>query len=229
LAFMRLHVAIAHAFSWFPLTVLPNCVLRPVLLFLGIGLAWSSGVVSCAADVLLVHLGVMLFILAGQMTLLGRRLREKLASSTPVYESRVWLRTAAPLLLTSMFTLCFPELNVVLAGMFLPGADIAIFNAGYRTALLITFGLFAVNSVILPQASKLHGEGDTAALQRVVTRATRLKFYSAMIAMVVLAAAGKFVLSIFGPEFVAGYNILLVLAATQVLQAAMGPWPSCSV
>jgi len=64
--------------------------------------------------------------------------------------------------------------------------------------------------------------GDRAELQKIVNRTTRLKFWGAVVAIMILAVAGRLILGIFGDEFIAGYPVLIVLATAQLAQAAGG-------
>ena len=223
LALIRLNVRITQAFSWFTLSILPNTVLRPALLLLAVLAAWKLQLVSSATGIMLLQLGVMLLIVFGQNAVLSSRIAVQVGQTLPIYESRRWLRTALPLLLTSTFTLFYAELNVIVVGAVLPAQEVAVFSVGYRTALLILFALVAVDGVAMPTPSRLYTERNLAELRREIARATRLKFWLSLMAMLGLAAFGKPVLSLFGPEFVAGYRVLVILAAAQVARAAIGP------
>jgi len=223
LALIRLNVRITQAFSWFTLSVLPNTVLRPGLLLAAVLAGWKFQLISSATGIMLLQLCVMLLIAFGQNAVLSFRITDQIGQSLPVYESRRWLRTALPLLLTSTFTLFYAELNIIVLGAVLPAEELAVFSVAYRTALLILFALVAVDGVTMPAASRLHTEKNSPELRREIARATRLKFWLSLTAMLGLAVLGKPVLSIFGPEFTSGYRVLIILAAAQVARAAIGP------
>ncbi len=222
-ALMFLCLGIAHSFSWFAMTALPNEVLRPVLLLLLFAIAWSYGIASSATDVMLIHLGVILFLTVAQALLLRQRLRKRLAGSVPVYDIALWTRTGIPLLVSALFIGYFPELNVIFAGMFLPAEDLALLNAGFRISMLITFVMVAVDSATTPSASRSYSEGDRSGMQRLVSNATQLRFWLSVVAASLLALFGRKFLGLFGPEFIAGYGVLLTLTLAQVFRAACGP------
>lgn len=219
---MRIQGGIAHAFSWFRIRDLTNQVLRPLLLLSAIWLVWSSEYPLSAALVVALHCAVILLLVAGQSFFLSRGIARELEQVPPSYQTAGWTRAALPLFVVSLFTLYFPELNIILVGTFLPDADVAVYNACLRTAFLIAFGLIAVDSVILPRISYLYEKGDTRHLQRLISRSTLLKVLVALLALAVLALAGRQILGLFGPEFVRGYPVLLLLGLAQLIRALGG-------
>jgi len=97
-----------------------------------------------------------------------------------------------------------------------------VFHICFRVAMLISFGLYAVDSFTGPRITELLTSGDRNALQDIVNLTTRLKFWGAAAAIVILALAGRWILGLFGDEFVSGYPVLLVLATSLLAQAAGG-------
>ena len=222
-AWVRLDIAVAHAFSWFALSTVPNSVLRPLLLLVAIGALRLAGGALSAVNVMLLFTAVTLSVAIGEHGILARGLNRELGHGEPVYETRTWVRTSMPLLIILLFTSYFPELSVILAGAYLPPEDIAKFNAGIRTAFLIAFGIDAVDNTIMPQISRLFAQGDIMNLQRIVARSTQLKFWSALVAVLTFAVMGEHILALFGKEFVGGYGSLMIVALALLLRAAVGP------
>jgi O-antigen/teichoic acid export membrane protein len=219
---MRIQGGIAHAFSWFHIRDLTNQVLRPLLLLLAIWVVWINGNPLSAALIIAMHFVIILILDAGQGFFLSRRVKSSFDQVPPAYQTSGWLRAAMPLLLVSLFTLYYPELNMILVGTFLSDADVAIYNACFRTAFMIAFGLIAVDSVILPRISYLFEKGDTQQLQLLISRSTLLKVIGSFLALCVLAVTGKQILNLFGPDFVRGYTVLLLLGLAQLIRAIGG-------
>jgi O-antigen/teichoic acid export membrane protein len=222
-ALFRLHDRIAHAFSWFVLAYLPNMTLRPLSFLLFVFLTWFLGFQLSASLVMALQLCALASLALIQYVFLRQGLRQFIKGVKPVYETHLWLRTAAPLLLATLFVQFFPEINVVIIGVILPPEDVAVFYASFRVALLLAFFQSAVNALMIPSASRLHAAGDRGALQQLVARTTQLRFWLALCGLIVLALIGRTVLGWFGEEFVAGYASLLILALAQLVLAAVGP------
>ncbi len=211
------------ALSWFSTAFLPNLVFRPLLFLVFIAGAWQLAIPLTAEDAILLQFLAVAVVVLLLGFAVGRRSKTELGGVQPAYETREWVETAAPLLLVTLFTAYFLEMNLFIAGTILNDGDIAIFNAGFRIAALIAFGIHAVDSIALPHMSKDHAAGDARSLRANIRRACRLRVVGALLIAVPLLAAGKYVLLLFGPEFVAGYPALVILLFAQLINAALGP------
>jgi O-antigen/teichoic acid export membrane protein len=114
-------------------------------------------------------------------------------------------------------------MSLTIAGFFLPAEDMAVYSACFRTANMISFGLYAINAILSPQASHLIANGNAAGLQSLVARATQLRFWPALAAVAVLVLAGSQILHIFGADFARGHVALIILGVSQLVIAAAGP------
>jgi O-antigen/teichoic acid export membrane protein len=83
--------------------------------------------------------------------------------------------------------------------------------------------LFAVDSFAIPEVARAAALGDRASLQSFSERAARLTFIASLGAFGGLWLTGRWALSLFGPEFVDGYRLLLMISAAQVVRASVGP------
>jgi len=221
-ALLNLYAGFANALSRFALSFLPTNVLRPLVFLAAILSLWLAGR-SMDAGAAIVAQGIALALVAVGTLIYSQALFHRLVGdSNPIYETRLWIRTALPLLVAAMYTGYFPELMVIMVGAFVPSDELAVFHVSFRVAMLISFGLYAVDSFSGPRITALLTSGDRDELQVLVNRTTRLKFWGAVAAILVMVLAGRWILGIFGPEFVAGYPVLLMLATAQLAQAAGG-------
>lgn len=223
MAMIRLHSDIANVHSWWALTILPNAVLRPLLFFAAVCAVWFASGVLSANLAMGLHLAIILLIAAGQFAVLRGGLRRELQNAEPEYDTRKWTRVAAPLCVILLLTSYFPEFNIIIVGLYLPADQLAIFNAAFRTAFVIMFGLNAVDAIAMPRISKLYAAGETAELQALLARATALKIVGALAALIAFGLLGKSILGLFGEAFIAGFGVLLILTAAQLMQALVGP------
>ena len=222
-SFIRLYSSYAHALSRFALTYLPGSVLRPALFLGAVVLAWWAGFDLSAERAMGIHGALIVFIAVVQVTFFFRGPTLTLLSNIPQFETITWLRTAAPLLMITLFTQYFPELTIILISPNLSPGEVGVFYISYRTALLIAFGFFAVNSVMMPAASRLYSKGDIEGLQGLVSRTTLLKFGPSLCAVIVVILFGREILSIFGEGFDTGYEAFVILTLAQLLISAVGP------
>lgn len=220
---LRMNLRIAHALSWFKLAFLPNMALRPLVFIMLVFAVWSAGTHLTSSLAMALHLAAICLIAIGQFAILKPMLNRELQEAKPSYDTHSWSRIAAPLLLITLFTQFFPEISVVLAGSMLSADEIAVFNACFRTALLIAFGLNAVNAIMTPRLSRMYAAGDREELQRLISVSVHLKFWPALLAVIVLAVFGEQVLALFGEHFISGYHTLVLLSLAQLVLAASGP------
>lgn len=218
----RVQGGVAHGFSWFLIKELPNQLIRPLLLLLCIWIVWALGYPLSAMVVLLLHFSIIFFLYIGQTALVSYRMPREITKHAPEYRNWEWLKTGFPLFVISLFTMYYPEINAILVGMFLPESDVAVFNACFRTAFLIAFGMSAVNAVVLPRSSYLYAKKDLIGLQRVVSHASLIQFGGALVALIVLIGFGREILTIFGAEFVRGYDALVILGSALLIRSSNG-------
>jgi len=223
MALLRLHQGFALAGSWLGLHALPNNVVRPGLFLVITWLVLRGSPGTDVAGLMAWHVGITALVAALAALWTARALGARLGAVAPRYETALWMRTSSSLMLVSLATAYFPDVATIALGRFLGPEGIAHFAAALRTAFFIGFGAMAVDSASSPRFSAAFARGDLERLQREVTRATRLKSAGALAGFALLAAFGTEVLSLFGEEFVAGRSALLVLAASQVLPALLGP------
>lgn len=221
-ALLNLYAGLANALSRFALSFMPTNVWRPLLFLGAIVAVWALGDPLDARRAITVQWLVFALVAAVTLGYSRKVFRRIIADAPPAYDSRLWIRTALPLLAVAVYTGYFPELMVIMVGAIVHSDQLAVFHVCFRVAMLISFGLFAVDAFAGPQITALLTSGDRVELQRVVNRATRVKFCGAALALIMLVLAGRWILLLFGPEFVAGYPVLLLLAAAQLAQAAGG-------
>lgn len=220
---MRVNTGIAMAASRFALGYLPGNIIRPILFLMLVWVIWLQDV-SLTAD-LAMALQLLALILLAVLTsvLTWRSMQQLLSPEPPVKDTKTWNRAAMPLLGVSLFTNYFPQITVIVSGFFLASADIGIYNVGYRVALLISFALVAVDAFTAPVLSRHYHRNNRSALIREIQHSTALRFGISLTAVLFLIFFGDWVLSLFGPEFIQGYKITILLALAQLAHAAVGP------
>jgi len=222
-AIMRVNNAIAMATSRFALGYLPNNIIRP---FLFLALIWviRSQDISLTANLAMNFQLLVLIILAILTSILmWRSTRQLLSPETPVKDTKTWNRAALPLLGVTLFTNYFPQITVIVSGFFLSSADIGIYNVGYRVAMLISFALVAIDAFTAPELSRYYHRNERSELIREIRHSTALRFGISLTAVVFVIFFGEWVLGLFGPEFIQGYKITILLALAQLAHAAVGP------
>ena len=223
MAFGDLQAATLRGFKRITWALGAQKVLRPVLMLALIGLsvaivgglsadrAVALQVIALAATLALTSTGIW----AAKPT--------ELRTTQPDFRTREWLAVSMPLLLITGFNIVLKQTDILMVGSLMSRADAGIYGAAARVAMLIQFGLNAVNAGLAPLISQLHAQERTRELQRVVALGARLIFLFTAVGGTAVILGAPRILAIFGPEFGAGATALRVLTLSQLVNALAGP------
>jgi O-antigen/teichoic acid export membrane protein len=101
--------------------------------------------------------------------------------------------------------------------------DVGIYFAAAKTMSLVMFVHYAVGSAMANRFAALNARGDRDGLVRTVRTAVNWTFWPSLAAALVILALGQPLLWLFGPQFQAGYPVMMVLVVGFVARAAAGP------
>jgi O-antigen/teichoic acid export membrane protein len=223
LAGLHLSGSFANSLSNFTLGFLPTSIIRPLLFCLLILLATSLDI-ELNAQLAMILGAIAILVVAPPVFFRTRSfLDSRLGSQTPPEHDPAWLRTALSLLITALFTGYFPEFVIIVCGPLLPSGELAVLHVCLRFAMLVSFGLVAIDTFTGPELARQYAMNDLAGLQATTTRATRLRFWASVIAVSIFGLFGDQLLKIFGSDFTVGYSTLMILTLGQLVQAGVGP------
>lgn len=202
----------------------PDLALRPTLfLFLVLGTLWLSPASLDPSFAIGLHVMSIVAATGATLILLRRSWPRAASGVAPTYETRTWVRGGLSLTLLSGVMIVNAQSGIVMLGL-LSGPDQAgLFSVAARGAALIAFGLGAVNAALQPAVSRLWTTGRMDELQALVTVSARavLLFAVPVTGIFVLFAADILSLT-FGSDYVHAAPALAILAAAQLLNAAIG-------
>jgi len=206
---------------------LPDGVIRP-LVFLGlIGgyfLIAGSGAFYAAEWVMSMHVFASAFALVCASIMLWRvKPKEFSENIKPRYESRDWRKAVIPLALITGLHLINNYADLVILGMFRPDVEVGVYRAVFQVALLVVFGLQAINQVLHPHFARIYKEKDLKKLQRLVTVSARGILALALVpALILVFYGGPLMGWVFGLQFKSGAIALSILVIGQLGSAFFG-------
>jgi O-antigen/teichoic acid export membrane protein len=233
LALLTVQSELARGFRRVVLAYLPLLVLRPVFTILfGLGLLVTTGHLT-AAQGLATGLLAILVCLVVQRARVHRLLAASSqadpsdnisdASTKERGEHRSWLDVALPLLVINVLAAIAMRADVIVVGALRGSEAAGVYAVAARVALLSTFALEALNTIVAPTISKLFYAGDHRGVQQLVRNAARVTFVTALVATLLLELAGTRSLAVFGSGYTGGMTALQVLLVGQLVNASTGP------
>ena len=181
-------------------------------LYGGFSATWAAFLLVCAG---LASFGLGVFFLR-------RSLPAPVRISERAYDSRVWLRSGAPLVLLSLVLAGGGQLGTILLSVLATPADAGVFNVASRITTLISFIMLAASYPLMPAVARLHVTADAEAMQRVVVRGARGVLVFAVPTAVMLVVTGSTVLSFFGSGFEGGETAIRIMAIGEVVTVLTG-------
>jgi O-antigen/teichoic acid export membrane protein len=107
-------------------------------------------------------------------------------------------------------------------GIWESSANVGIYNAAIKTAMLTSFVLISVNSIAAPKFASLYQNNDMKALGDVSRGTSKIMIILASPILVVFILFPEWVLLFFGEEFQQGSSVLMILAVGQFINVATG-------
>jgi O-antigen/teichoic acid export membrane protein len=214
---------IAKGFAWMGAAMMPPYILRPAMLLLAMiaahlaGLPMRAETAAGAAIVATWTAGIV------QTVLISRRMRATVGPGPHAYAIPAWLTAAMPLLVIAACEITLQSADVLIISHYLSPTHVAIYFAAAKTMSLMMFVHYAVGSAVANRFAALGARGDTESLRAFVADAVHWTFWPSLAAGIVLLLLGMPLLWLFGPQFVDGYPVMLILVVGFLFRSSMGP------
>jgi O-antigen/teichoic acid export membrane protein len=186
-------------------------------------LAVLAGTVSDARSAAAIYLVSSLVVCTASYFLWRRSVPSIDASKPATVTYRALIRTALPMHGSALADVVMTFSDVLILGMFASVSDVGIYTAAARTALLTRFLLLANSAVAAPRFAALHAANDKDGVAKLALRSTLLTTISSVPLLLIFIVFPEKILSVFGPQFEAGAQVLIILSIGQFVNAATGP------
>jgi O-antigen/teichoic acid export membrane protein len=143
------------------------------------------------------------------------RIREQL--------TRIWVSSAATLMLANGFLVLLYTVDVILLGALESTTTAGLYSVASKLAILVLFVMNAVQAIGGPLLAEAYAARRTVELRRVIRMFNALTAVSAIPAAAILALGAEWFLGIFGEGFRTAAPALRILALMQVLNVLTGP------
>lgn len=214
---------IARSHDWMRLGLMPQFIVRQTLIIGFTAGAFVLGLNLGATAAMLASFAAVWLAMLGQMIVLNRRLAGHVEPGARAYDVRGWLAVSLPILMVEGFYLLLSYTDVLVLQQFRTSEEVGIYFAVIKTLALVSFIHYAMSATTAHRFAEYNAQGDKQRLSAYVTHAIQWTFWPSLAATLVLLAFGKPLLWLFGPQFVAGYDIMFIAAIGLVVRSAIGP------
>lgn len=202
----------------------PERVVRDsVLLTVVLLAAWSGLFVTDAKMAMIAALISALATLTVLRIFLKPLRPKEIQSQAPENAAKEWLQPTMPIMFIVLADSLISRSGVIVLGMSGNTLDAGIFAVALSMSLLTALPRMAVAAAFAPNVSHLNAIKDQAGLQTLARQASILSLIGALTIAIPLLLLNDLLLALFGPSFVDGAPIVVVLVIGQVFAAACGP------
>lgn len=134
------------------------------------------------------------------------------------------LSVAFPMLMTYAAFLVTNSADVFLLKSYQVGTDmVGIYKTCTNISMLAATLLVALNTTVQPKITQLYTQNNLEEVQRIACKSSKLIFLLSLPVFVILLFLSKYVMWLYGAEFMKGALCLSILTIGQVLNTSCGP------
>lgn len=138
-------------------------------------------------------------------------------------DSNKFFQIALPVAAMNGMGVVISNLDTIVIGVFVDANSAGIYRASSQLSTLVAFGLMASNGIIAPLIAELFSTNKLSELRRILRYSVTIISAISVIGVILMAALGDHFLGIFGQQYEAGYDVLLILLIGQTINALCGP------
>jgi O-antigen/teichoic acid export membrane protein len=220
---VQIQAGIAQSYDWPNLALAPFYIWRQLIITVLMGGAWLFGAPTDAVTAMIIAVVTTWAVTIGQLLVLDRRLKQKVAPGPKRYEAKTWLATSLPIFVVEGFYLLLTYVDILALERLRSPDEVAVYYAAARLLALVAFVYFAIAGATTHKFTQYHVAGDKERLASFFRETIRWTFWPSLAACALILTFGKPLLWLFGGSFESGYFVMFILAVGMLSRAAVGP------
>jgi len=220
---MHVQDGIARSYNWPNIALLPPFVFRQLIVIALMGATFAIGITTDATTGITISAIAIWACAIGQMVLLNRRLSREVPAGNKSHDIPRWIAISIPMFVVDCIYMLLMYVDVLILKQYRSPDEIAVYYAAAKTIALVSFVYFAVAAASAHKFSEYFVAGDRARLASFVRDAIQWTFWPSLATTLLILALGWPLLWLFGERFVAGYELMFVLAIGILARAVIGP------
>lgn len=154
---------------------------------------------------------------------LWRSLPETVKQIEPQYRGRQWLLAALPFMFLGTVQLINARIDIIMLGGIKGVAAVGIYTVIVGLTQLTAFIHHAALGVMGPTIATLYSQGEFKKLEKLIQKSALAVFLLSLVLGGTMMGLGKYLLLIFGNDFVTGITAMNILISGQIFNALTGP------
>jgi len=220
---VQVQAGIAQSYDWPNLALMPFYIWRQLAITSLVGACWLIGAPTDAVSAMLIAVAATWAVTIGQLFVLDRRLKARVARGPKRYEVKTWLKTSIPIFVVEGFYLLLTYVDILALEHFRSPGEVAVYYAAARLLGIVAFVYFAIAGATTHKFTQYHVAGDKKRLAGFFAETARWTFWPSLAVCVAILVLGRPLLSLFGAGFASGYVVMFILAIGMLARAAVGP------
>lgn len=214
---------VARAYNWIDVALLPAYIVRPLTFIVCIAVLYAAHMHLNATTVMGALAVTGWFAALLQLFQIDRKLKIATPPGPKRFEVKRWLGTASPIIFGWGFYTLLLSIDVLLLKQFSSEEVVAHYYAAGKVLAPVSIIIFAVAAAAAHRYTDYQVADDREGLVLFAGNTVRWVFWPSLALTLVIVAFGRELLSLFGPAFVSGYPVMVILAVGQMARAAVGP------
>ena len=141
----------------------------------------------------------------------------------PKYIWKKWLVSGLPFMFLGTVELVYSRIDIVMLGSIKGVQAVGTYTIIVGITQLAVFVHYSANSALAPTIASLYSENKFEQLEQIVRRSLLVVFSLSLLIAVTMMGLGKYILAIFGSEFISGRAAMNILIIGQLFEAFTGP------
>jgi O-antigen/teichoic acid export membrane protein len=122
-----------------------------------------------------------------------------------------WIKLGTSFFLTNVFVLILSQSGIIFLAALSGSKSAAMYSTALKLSSLTLFGVMAVNAYIAPMIARYYKKDNLDKVQSIISIASKIIFLFSVCMGIILLFFGKWMLNIFGDEFILAYIPMVII------------------
>lgn len=154
--------------------------------------------------------------------LIVKKIKKQAVEISESMSVREMLNVSTPMMLSTSLMLISGWINTIMLGKYGTESDVGIYSVVFKIGTFSGMILASVNSIAAPKFAEMHALGDHKGLSKVAVQTSKINFWASLPILLGTIFFRKFILGIFGEEFIIGADVLLFTMMGQFINVFSG-------